>query len=137
VARWKEGIMRVLVADSHSQVRWALRTVLGEDPSMTVIGEVSTCQGLLTQAGALEPDLILLDWELLVRPQARTLAALRRMNPHCGLIVASPRAEVREAALAAGADGFLCKCDLPGQFLANLRALVTQCETCGRKVHWQ
>lgn len=125
--------MRVLLADPHSQVRWALRTALAEEPALAVIGEVSTSQSLVSRADEFEPDLIFLDWTLLDPPQAQTLAALHKVGVHCGIVVVSERAELREAALTAGADAFLCKCDPPDQFLISLRELVTGCANNGHK----
>jgi DNA-binding NarL/FixJ family response regulator len=123
--------MRVLLATTHPQFRWALRTVLGEEPALTVVGEVSTSRSLLSEAKALHPDLILVDWDLLEKPQARALAALHNGSAQCGILVISEEAESREAALSAGADAFLCKCDPPDQFLATLRALLRECEVAG------
>lgn len=125
--------MRVLLADPHSKVRWALRTVLAEEPALAVIGEVSTSQSLVSRADELEPDLIFLDWALLDPPQARTLATLHGVGAHCGIVVVSERAELKETALAAGADAFLCKCDPPDQFLISLRELVIGCSGNGHK----
>ena len=125
--------MRVLLATTHPQFRWALRTVLGEEPALEVVGEVSASRSLLSQAKALHPDLILVDWDLLEKPQARSLAALHNGHAPCGILVVSEQPESREAALSAGADAFLCKCDPPDQFLATLRALLRGCEVGGPK----
>jgi len=123
--------MRVLLANPNSRVRWALRMVLGEEPALSVIGEASTSQSLMFQTHALEPDLILLDWDLLENPKAGALAALRGTDAQFGIIVVSERPDLREAALAAGADAYLCKCDPPDQFLATLRGLLAGCTACG------
>jgi CheY-like chemotaxis protein len=133
LARWKVGTMRVLLAATHPQFRWALRTVLGEEPALTVVGEVSTSRSLLSQAKILQPELLLVDWDLLEKPQARALAALHNNNAQCGILVISEQPESKEAALSAGADAFLCKCDPPDQFLATLRALLRECEVAGPK----
>jgi DNA-binding NarL/FixJ family response regulator len=45
------------------------------------------------------------------------LAALREACPDLLVIVLSGRTEVRRAALGAGADAFVCKCDPPEQLL--------------------
>ena len=127
--------MRVLVAATHPQLRWALRTVLREEPALIVIGEASTNHNLLTQASALRPDLILLDWDLLDHPKAGALAVLRGINAKSGIIVVSEQLGLREAAVAAGADAYLYKYDPPDQFLAALRGLLAECQVCGPTIN--
>ena len=124
--------MRVLVAATHPQLRWALRTVLKEEPALIVIGEASTHQDLLSQANALRPDLILLDWDLLDRPKAGALAALRGIDAQFGIIVVSEQPDLRETA---GADAYLYKYDPPDQFLAALRGLLAECQVCGPTIN--
>jgi DNA-binding NarL/FixJ family response regulator len=124
--------MRVLVAATHPQLRWALRTILREEPALIVIGEASTHQDLLSQANALRPDLILLDWDLLDRPKAGALAALRGIDAQFGIIVVSEQLDLREAA---GADAYLYKYDPPDQFLAALRGLLAECQVCGPTIN--
>ena len=116
--------MRVLLADGHTEVRWALRTALKEEPDLTVIGEVSERKDLLAQAQALHPELILLEWELLGQRAGKLLAALYTLNGPVKVIVLSRQAECEQAALAAGADAFVSKADGPEQLLAALRQLV-------------
>lgn len=116
--------MRVLIADAHSEVRWALRTVIREEPGLTVVGEVSDAEHLLTQARALQPDLIILEWELPNQPTETVLPLLLgALNHGCQVIVLSRRPEARQAALAAGAGAFVSKADAPEQLLAALRRL--------------
>jgi len=124
--------MRVLVAATHPQLRWALRTILREEPALIVIGEASTHQDLLSQASVLRPDLILLDWDLLDRPKAGALAALRGIDAQFGIIVVSEQLDLREAA---GADAYLYKYDPPDQFLAALRGLLAECQVCGPTIN--
>jgi two-component system response regulator DesR len=69
--------MRVLLADDHMQVRWALRTAIQEEGGMQIVGEVSEVPGLLAQVVALRPDVILLEWELSGRPAGDLLGDLR------------------------------------------------------------
>lgn len=116
--------MRVLLADGHAEVRWALRTVIKEDPDLTVIGEVSERQDLLVQAQVLRPELILLEWELLGLRANKLLAALCALDVPARVIVLSRQPECEEAALAAGADAFVSKANGPEQLLAVLHRLV-------------
>jgi DNA-binding NarL/FixJ family response regulator len=116
--------MRVLVADGHPEVRWALRTVVGEEPGLTMAGEVSDAEQLVQQARTLRPDIILLEWELPGQPGEDLLAALGSTSHGVRVIVLSRHPEAKRAALAAGADAFVSKADGPQEFLAALRRVV-------------
>lgn len=118
--------MRVLLADDHTWVRWALRTAIGEEPGLTVVGEVSEAENLLSQTQALQPDLILLEWELTGRAADDLLSALRALDSQIGVIVLSQRTESEQAALAAGADGFVLKANGSDHLLAALRETMTE-----------
>jgi DNA-binding NarL/FixJ family response regulator len=120
--------MRVLLADDQSKVRAALRLLLEEELGLSVIGEAAEAEDLLAQVQAMQPDLMLLDWEL---PGLRTddhLPALRRLCPCLKIIVLSGQPEARRAALAAGTDAFVSKGDPPERLLAAVN-------DCWRRQH--
>jgi DNA-binding NarL/FixJ family response regulator len=55
---------RVVLADHHCHVLWALWTAMQEEPGIMVVGEASDAVSLVSQAKALKLDLILPEWEL-------------------------------------------------------------------------
>jgi DNA-binding NarL/FixJ family response regulator len=116
--------MRVLLADDHTRVRWALRTAIQEEPGIDVVGEVSEGHTLLAQIRALRPDVILLEWELSGWPASGVLTALRALDQPCRVVVLGQHPDARAAALAAGADAFVSKSDPPDKLLGTLRELV-------------
>jgi two-component system, NarL family, nitrate/nitrite response regulator NarL len=116
--------MRVLLADNHVQVRWALRTYLREELGLVILDEVTDAQGLLIGAKACCPSLILVEWDLPGQPIREVLPSLRELNPSVQIVVLSRRSECRLAALAAGANAFVCKAGPPGQLSAALRELL-------------
>jgi len=120
--------MRVLVADTHPDVRWALRTVVGEEPGLTMVGEACDYVQLAQQARTLKPDMILLEWELPGQPAERVVEALSSISQRARVIVLSRHPEAKRAALAAGADAFVSKADAPQELLAALRRLVHESE---------
>jgi DNA-binding NarL/FixJ family response regulator len=116
--------MRVLLADGHTNVRWALRTAIREEAGLIVIGEAYNGQTLLSQAQDLHPDLILLEWELPGTPTGGALlSALQDLDLQARVVVLSRQPEAGLSALSAGADLFVNKADGPGQLLAALRTL--------------
>ena len=117
--------MRVLVADAHQEVRWALRTVIEEEADLTQVGEVTNSEQLVQQARTLRPEMILLEWELPGQPAEDLLAALSNSNHGTRLIVLGRHSEAEQDALAAGADAFVSKAGAPQKLLAALRRFKT------------
>lgn len=117
--------MRVLLADHHSEVRWALRTAIKEEPGLVVVGEALESETLLSKVQALRPDLVLLEWELPGRPVTELLASLHALNNGCQVIVLSRQPECETAALETGADAFISKAAGPEALLTALRGLVS------------
>jgi len=118
--------MRVLLADDQTEVRWALRVLLQEEPRVDLAGEVTKTQELVRQVQLTQADLILLDWELPGRPTAAILSVLHSLPCRPKIIALSGRPEAQQAALAAGADAFVSKGDPPEQLLSVLRAICSK-----------
>jgi DNA-binding NarL/FixJ family response regulator len=116
--------MRVLLADDHPKVRWALRTFIREELEMTVVGEAPDVDTLLSEALALRPDLVLLEWEFAGQPEGQVLPALQALGLQARIIVLSWQPGTEKAALDAGADGFVSKASRPEVLLAALRRFV-------------
>ena len=51
----------ILIVDDHHIVREGLRTLLGDDPMMKVVGEADTAEEAVRLAEALSPDVVLMD----------------------------------------------------------------------------
>lgn len=115
--------MRILLAENRTHVRWALRTAIAEQRGLSVVGEIDRGETLLAQAATLRPDLVLLDWELPGPPATGLLQALQENDASLRVIVLSIDSDVGGAALAAGADAFVCKTDPPERLLAALRGV--------------
>jgi DNA-binding NarL/FixJ family response regulator len=113
--------MDVLLADDQPKVRSALRLLLEHEPEIDVLGEAVNATGLLDWVKAASPDLVLLDWEL---PgfDPHVLHELRQLCPSADVIALSGQPEARQAALSAGADGFVSKGDPPERLLAAIDA---------------
>ena len=112
--------MRILLGDERPKVRFALRVLLERQPGLEVAGEASDAGGLLAQAEKVNPDLVLLGWELPGLVAVGSLTALRRICPNVSVIALSGRPEARRVALSAGADAFVSKADPPEQLLAAI-----------------
>ncbi len=103
--------IRVLIVDDHEIVREGLETLLGEEPTIEVVGQAANGHTAVSLAGQLRPDIILMD---LVMPEMDGLEAIRRIRhtgAGCGIIVLTSYADDRQVreAIEAGAIGYLMK----------------------------
>jgi DNA-binding NarL/FixJ family response regulator len=115
--------MHVLLADNQPKVRFALRTLLERKLGFEVVGEAIDMTELWQQVEEACPDLLFLDWEL-AGPRVRDLLSrLHAVCPGLRVIALSGRSELRRAALQAGVDAFVCKCDSPDRLMTAIAAL--------------
>jgi DNA-binding NarL/FixJ family response regulator len=103
--------MRIILADNHEQPRWALKTLLDEQPEFELIGDVEDSQGLLALAKKELPDLVLVDYELLGTDIEDLLTRLHGLVPKPAVVVMSSDFEDSRKLLKAGADAFVSKVD--------------------------
>jgi two-component system response regulator DesR len=112
--------VRTVLADSQSAVRDALRVLVTQGLGMQVVDEAGTLQTLQRQVRAHRPDLAIVDWDLFAR-STTVLSDLRACSPGLRIVVVGLRPEMRPAALAAGADGFVSKMDAPDVVVGVLK----------------
>jgi DNA-binding NarL/FixJ family response regulator len=113
--------LRIFLADDQLAVRSAIRLLLEQETAFRVVGEAETAMALLEQLADSRPDLVLLDWELPGLPAVGSIAALHAGYPAMILIALSSKLEARQAALQAGADGFVGKSEPPERLLAIMK----------------
>jgi DNA-binding NarL/FixJ family response regulator len=117
---------QVLLAAPQPDVRAALRLLL-LDLSMQVVGEAADWSTTLALAQETEPNMLLVDWELIPMASGHTLAQLREACPAAVVIVLISQLDARQqAALSAGADAFISKGEMPDRVAARLRAAAKQ-----------
>ena len=115
--------IRVLIADDHAVVREGLRSLIGYQPDMEVVGEAEDGVQAVLRARALRPDVILLD---LVMPRLGGLEAIQEIkgkDPQARILVLTSFAEDDSVfpAIKAGALGYLLKDSSPQQLLQAIR----------------
>jgi len=111
---------RVFLADAQTETRSAMRLLLA-DMEMQVVGEADDWPSALAQVPAINPDMLVVDWELPAGIGA-ALAELRVACPNLRVVVLSGHVNARQAALHAGADMFISKGDAPDRVTERLRA---------------
>jgi DNA-binding NarL/FixJ family response regulator len=116
--------LRILLADDQERVRYGLRILLGQQPGWQVIGEAFDAENLLNLASVIDPDLVLLDWNLPdMRPES-VLFSLGRICQNIPVIVLSGQIEVKTQALEAGANAFVSKASPPDQLVETIRSVM-------------
>jgi two-component system response regulator DesR len=113
-------VIRVLIAEDQGMVRGALASLLGLEPDIEVVAQVSRGDEVVAAAVAAQPDVALLDIEM---PGATGLAAataLRTELPDCRVLIVTTfgRPGYLRRAMEGGASGFLLK-DAPASELAR------------------
>ena len=110
--------VRVLIVDDQGMVRAGFRSLLGDEPDIEVVGEAANGEEAVALAGALAPDVTLMDIRM---PVLDGIAATRRLveaGVATRVLVLTTFAldEYVFEALRAGASGFLLK-DAPAEEL--------------------
>jgi DNA-binding NarL/FixJ family response regulator len=114
---------RIVLIESDSRVRAALRMLFSYEPEITIVAESPNAQALPETVKEHKPDIILLDWESAVGCDHHLLSTLRRLEANLHIIVLSGRSESEPLAIRAGADVFVSKTDTPDTLLGIVRAL--------------
>jgi DNA-binding NarL/FixJ family response regulator len=119
-------MIRVLLADDQELVRTGLRTILGAQPDMEVVGEAEDGLQVVEGARRRAPDVVLMDIRM---PNLDGLGATRRIlaelepAPRVLVLTTFDLDEYVYEALRAGASGFLLKDVPPEQLVAGIRVV--------------
>jgi DNA-binding NarL/FixJ family response regulator len=120
--------IRVLVIDDFAPFRSFARAVLEFDDDIVVVGEAANGVDGVAAAEDLQPDVVLLDWELPdLRPENSALL-IGRVAPHTNLVFCSAYDVIERAENVAGAAGFITKTASVEKFTAAVRAAAGQPE---------
>ena len=119
-------MIRVYLADAMPEERSALRLML-LDLKMEIAGEAEDWSTTLAEVPIRSTDLLVADWNLLPDAPSAILVELRRACPKALAIILIGGFEARQqAAIGAGADGFISKGDLPERVAEQLSAVAAK-----------
>ena len=119
-------MLRIFIADADQDVRVSLQMLLDREPGMRVVGIAVRSNGLVGQVGAAQPDVLLLDWQLVSSAPAEYIKNLHSIETQPHIVVLHVQPETRGEAETAGADGFVSKDSPPDQLLTILRKLIQE-----------
>jgi two-component system response regulator DevR len=105
------GPVRVFLVDDHEVVRRGVAEVLEDDPGITVAGEAGSVAEALARVPAVRPDVVVIDMRLPDGDGADLCRELRARMPglRCLVLTSFSEQDALEAAVSAGASGFLLK----------------------------
>jgi len=105
------GAARLVIADDHELARAGLRSMVGGEPGLEIVGEATNGREALELCRRYEPDLALLDMRM---PEMDGLAATRAIKqelPRTAVVIVTmhENPDYLFEALKAGAAGYLLK----------------------------
>jgi len=117
--------LRILLADDHAIVRQGLKLLIDSQRDMGVVGETADGDGVVRQANALNPDVIVMDISM---PGMNGLVAtrlLKREQPQVAIVALTRHDDdtYLEELLRAGASGYVLKQSAPMELLQAIRAV--------------
>jgi len=117
--------LRILIADDHATVRQGLKLLIDSQPDMGVVGEAADGNGVLQQAEALKPDIIVVDISMPGMNGLIATRTLKRAQPHVSIVVLTRHDDdtYLDELLRAGASGYVLKQSAPMEFLQAIRAV--------------
>ena len=111
-------MIRVLIADDHPLVRFAVRRCLEWEDSVEVVGEASTGQEAVDLARRFRPDAVLLDYQMPILDGIAATEAIAEELPEVAILILTgdDDAVLEEKATRAGAHRLIRK-DEPAEML--------------------
>lgn len=117
--------IRVLIADDHALFRQALRSVLGEESDLELVGEAADGEEAVALATELAPDVVLMDVRM---PKLAGIEATRQIasvlpSARVVMLTVSDEDEDLFEAIKAGASGYLLKEVDPAEIARAVRQI--------------
>jgi DNA-binding NarL/FixJ family response regulator len=117
--------LRVLVVDDHPLFRFGVCTLLDAEPEIEIVGEAASGAAAIEAAGALLPDVVVMDLHL---PDLSGIQATRHIaavSPDTGVLMLTMADESESvfAAMRAGARGYLLKDAEPDEIIRAVQAV--------------
>ncbi len=119
-------MIRIMIADDHAVVRYGLSNWLSAVPDLDVVGLAANGRQAVELCGELQPDVVLMDLGMPVMGGVEAIAQIHQRHPDIMVIAltTSPDGTLVNAALDAGAMGYLLKDVQPDMLISSIRSVV-------------
>ena len=117
--------MRIIIVDDHVLFREGLSVILKLEGDIEVVGLAGTIREAVEAVRRLDPDIVLMDFNLPDGTGVEATKEILRENHHCKVvfITMSDDEENMLAAIHSGAVGYLLKNMSPSKLAASLRSI--------------
>lgn len=120
------GMIHVLLADDQALIRMGFRMVLDAEADIEVVGEAADGAAAITQAKALNPDVVLMDIRMPgVNGIEATAEITRTLDTKVLILTTFDLDEYAFGGLRAGASGFLLKDTRPAELIEAIRTVAS------------
>jgi two-component system response regulator DesR len=114
---------RMFIASRQAVARSALRVLLSE-LNTEVVGEAGDWPSILAAAPQSAPDVVVVDWNVMLAAHEPPMASLRQACPSALVVILMSRFDDRQkGALGAGAEILVCKDDAADCVVETLRSV--------------
>ena len=105
------GKKRILIVEDHTLLRAGIRSLLIQDPALTIVGEADNGRDAVRAMETLSPDLVLMDISMPGMNGIEAIIDIKRRYPKTLVLVltAHKADEYIHESLRAGADGYILK----------------------------
>jgi two-component system response regulator NreC len=116
---------RILIADDHGVLRAGLHALLNDERDLEVVGQAADSDEALRLARELEPDIVLMDIDM---PGCGGIEATRQLmelrpNPCVLILTVHEDKSLLQAAIRAGAAGYIVKRAVESELIDAIRAV--------------
>jgi DNA-binding NarL/FixJ family response regulator len=118
---------RIVLVEPQTLLRAGLNALLQLDREYEVVGEAESVDAAMQIIEGCSPDLVVTDIELRGQCALPLLAWLERTYPEVGVLVLSdtPAQDKVQAALAAGAEGYILKDATKSELMRSIRSVLS------------
>ena len=116
-------MIKLMLVDDHPMVRQVIRSRLGLEPDLIVIGEAENGEMAVALVPALKPDVVLMDVNMPCMDGITATAALSEIAPGSAVVILSMEDDpsIKAEATQAGASAFVSKYHILDQLVGVIR----------------